>query len=413
MRIYFKGFLIFVLCFAVNAVSAEPNRGAVMDAEFEALVDLEMSSKIQENAQNEVTLADGRAYVYKVEGRAVLVKADSPVESQVKVGDLIEVGDRIMTEKKSVVTIAFDMLKKNAVQIPSQTRAVFNSIEPTDIRLEDGTVFSAVDGLPKGSTWKVSTPSAVAAVRGTVYLVKYEASNGDFFAATVDVPDDGKDSAIDIQPLHGAGGAFVPEGKEINLREGQSPSNDMVQDLKPEAVSEIRQFFEKLKVEREERSKNDGGNNNPGGGNDGGTPPNGPRGPGSSGTLSRGELIQQSLMGIPNKTQVGSDAARGSGLQGIAANQPFVSDKGFDGALPPADSFDRIDRFDGSAVQVNDLAGGFDRMERLDGTLTTNYLPPLDQTQLPGSVINDPQFCPNCHPIGSCLNGRLPDGTSC
>lgn len=257
----------------------------VIAAERDALVDAEISAGLQQNAAADISVTDGKAYAYKVEGKAMLTKSGSPVETTLKVGDLIQTGDKIYTEKGAVISIAFDSMKKNAVQIPAETSALFKSIEPTDIHLDDGTVFSAVDGLPKGSTWQVSTPSAVAAVRGTVYLVNYEASTGDFFAGTFDVADDDKVSAIEVQPVDGQGLANVPEGKEINLKEGDQPTNDMVQDLKPETVAEIREFFQELKSERNESEKDErsGNNNNPGDNGGGGN------GPGDRGKPGDGE----------------------------------------------------------------------------------------------------------------------------
>lgn len=217
----------------------------------DALVDIQVQTAEKVNSQQDMTLSDGLARVYQVKGKAFLIKQDSPQEMPVKVGDEIKMGDVVYTLKGASVSIAFDYLKKNAVQIPQESKAFFQSIEPTDIKLESGSVFSAVDGLPQGSTWKVTTPSAVAAVRGTVYLVRFETASGEFYAATVDVPDDGKDSAIDIQLIEGDGEAFVPEGKEITLREGEPLSSDLVQDLSPEAIAQIKQFFEQLKEERE------------------------------------------------------------------------------------------------------------------------------------------------------------------
>jgi hypothetical protein len=424
MKNFEKKILVWAMCFfATPLLMAAPDRDAAMDAEFDALVDMEMSSKIQANAQSEASLLDGKAYVYKVEGRALLLKEGSPVETLAKAGDLIQRGDQIVTEKNATVAIAFDMLKKNAVQIPAETRAVFSSIEPTDIKLEDGTVFSAVDGLPAGSTWKVTTPSAVAAVRGTVYLVTYEASNGDFFAATVDVPDDEKNSAIEIRPVEGDGEALVPEGKEITLREGEIPSNEMVQDLKPEAVTEVRQFFEKLRTEREESSKNDGGNNNPnGGGNDGGTPPNG-FGGNQSGQQGSASGSGSNMMEMDKAPRMPTNLMEGVFPQKsdtfssrMDFDRPAMTgttgmDKGFDGpSMPTQDfkrEFDRMDKFDGPpGGEFGAFAGGSSG----PGPAGTN-LPPLDQTQLPGSTIfNQPppnMFCDSsgCHPKPPCTSG--------
>jgi len=199
---------------------------------------------------------DGKARVYEIQGSAFISKKGSPVEKKLKNGDVINAGDKIHTDAASQVSIAFDESYKNAVHIPQNSTAVIESIEPTHIRIENGAVFSAVDGLPQGSTWKVSTPAAIAAVRGTLYLVNFQAADGRFFAATVNVPDDGKNSAIDIQQVLGNGSANVPEGKEITLKQGETPNDSLVNDLDPTVLDEILKFFEKLTQLRDQNDSN-------------------------------------------------------------------------------------------------------------------------------------------------------------
>jgi len=221
----------------------------------DALIDAQMKTGGNASAEQDMTLTDGIGHVYKIQGKVLIAKSGSPVEKKLKVGDSVQKGDRIHTYKKASVSIAFDYLKQNAVHIPESSRATFVSIEPTDIKLENGTVFSAVDGLAYGSTWKVTTPVAVAAVRGTLFLVRFETATGEFYAATVDIPDDGKTSAVEIAIIDRDGSANVPEGKEITLREGETPSSEMVQDLSPEMVTEIQQFFEQLVNDRQDTSQ--------------------------------------------------------------------------------------------------------------------------------------------------------------
>ncbi len=189
---------------------------------------------------------DGKARAYEVQGNVTVVKKGSPDEVKLRKGDILEAGDKIYTDAGSAVSITFDENYKNAVHVTENSKAVFEGIEPTNIRIINGSIFSAVDGLPQGSTWKVTTPAAVAAVRGTLYLVNFQASSGQFFAATVNVPDDGKASAIDIQEVKGGGSANVAEGKEITLKQGQSASNSLVKDLDTTVLTEVLNFFEKL-----------------------------------------------------------------------------------------------------------------------------------------------------------------------
>jgi len=194
---------------------------------------------------------DKKARVYDVKGKVFWTKQGTPIQKKLRANDILQLGDTIQTEDKSSVSIAFDDSFMNAVHLPENTTAVLESIEPTSIRIENGSIYSAVNGLPQGSSWKVATPAAVAAVRGTLYLVRYQAANGTFYAATVDIPDDGVASAIDIQEIAGDRHADVPEGKEITLTQGQAPGQDMVGDLDPASLQEILDFFEALIEQRE------------------------------------------------------------------------------------------------------------------------------------------------------------------
>lgn len=200
---------------------------------------------------------DGKARVYEIKGDVKITSSGSPVEKKLKKGTTIKPGDTITTGAGAVASIAFDENYKNAVYIPENSQALIVSIEPTEIKIQNGSIYSAIDGLPQGSTWKVSTPVAVAAVRGTLYVVRFMLTDGTFYAATVNVPDDGNTSSIDIEELTGDVGANVPEGKEITFKDGQDPDMSMVSDLDPSTVQEILQFFRELKELREENN-NDG-----------------------------------------------------------------------------------------------------------------------------------------------------------
>ena len=196
---------------------------------------------------------DGLAVVHKIFGYAVLTSPGSPIEKKLKAGDSIRAGDQIQTGQGGGLTIYFDHKKQNAVRIPAETTAVFTSIEPTNIELKNGTLLNVVDGQIEGSSWKISTPSAVAAVRGTVFIISYGTSLGDYYAATLEVPDDGKNSMIEISSLTEGGMARIVEGKEMELKMGEAIEPGLVRNLNPEKVSELKSF---LNATREDR-KND------------------------------------------------------------------------------------------------------------------------------------------------------------
>ena len=308
MKKYFFILLtMFMSCASCLIAHAADNRDAMIDAQvFAPTVDASTS--------------DGKAAVYQIEGKAVITPKGSPVERDLKVGDEIQMGDSVYTEKGANLSISFDNRKQNAVRIPAETKATFTSIEPTDIKLEDGTIFSVVNGLAKGSTWKVTTPSAVAAVRGTVFETTYHADTKEFFAATLDVSDDGKTSAIEIESLVGEGMAEVVEGKEISFKEGEVPSQEMVQDFSAEKMVEVQHFHHEVATEREKSSddqnKGPGGPNGPGGGNNPGSGISvlgGGNGPSTGGPANANSPYNPTGSMNPFSTGTGANIAMGGG----------------------------------------------------------------------------------------------------
>lgn len=202
--------------------------------------------------------SDKKARVYDVTGNARIAKKDLKEWTAIKPGIVIEEGDIILTDKNSNVSLTFDKEYLNASYIPANTRAIFRSIEPTDIQLEDGTIYNIFDNLPKREEWKVSTPTAVAAVRGTWWLVNFHAATGELIAATLQIADDGDDSVVKVTDIleNGAEGANlnVPEDFEIYLDKNQEPDASMIRDLNPDWIPQIWDFLEKLAALRAARS---------------------------------------------------------------------------------------------------------------------------------------------------------------
>jgi len=238
----------------------------------------------QEAATAAKSLSDGRASVDEVEGKAFLTKSGNPIQVRLKEGDVIAAGDSVYTEKGASLTISFDDEKLNVIKIPAENKAVFVSIEPTDIRLEDGSIFSAVDGLAEGSSWKVSTPAAVVAVRGTTFEVSYAADSGEFDAVTFEDEKTDKFSAVEIQSLQGGEAVRVVEGKQLSFVRGQAPRMDLVRAVAPDRAGRGTQMREKVQAQRERnkqvreerRKKLDEAVAQ-------GNPPNGPGGPNQPG----------------------------------------------------------------------------------------------------------------------------------
>ena len=220
---------------------------------------------------------DKKATVYDVEGKALISKKGSPAEKQLKVDDEIETGDSVYTKKGASISIAFDDEKLNTVKIPADGEAVFTSIEPTTIELKDGSIFNAFDGLAEGSTWKIVTPAAVAAVRGTQFEVEYSASSGEFSTATYDDTNESKSSAVEIQSPAGGESLRIVEGKEMSFKRGQPISQKLVKSLSPARIERSQKMRKEIiqqrkkPIERKNR-KDQNMANGPGG--PGGNKPN-------------------------------------------------------------------------------------------------------------------------------------------
>lgn len=92
---------------------------------------------------------------------------------KMKEGDLIPPGYMIVVKDGAYIDIALDPDWENVVRLSGPAAAKIRSIFPTDIRLEYGSIYSRLPNLPAHSTHEIQTPLAVAAVRGSEYLVTH------------------------------------------------------------------------------------------------------------------------------------------------------------------------------------------------------------------------------------------------
>lgn len=92
-------------------------------------------------------------------------------------GTQLNIGDTVRTARHSAVEIALDAEKLNVIKLGDRTLAVLNSANADTIdRLElaRGRVYSNMEGIKAGMDFEVTTPSAVAGVRGSSYMVYSE-----------------------------------------------------------------------------------------------------------------------------------------------------------------------------------------------------------------------------------------------
>jgi len=179
-----------------------------------------------------LSLVDHKAVVVDFQGNVRILKPGTPQWVPVEKNMLIEEGDQIQTSEASRIDIAYDSDFLNIARIEQKTKAEFRLIEPTDLYMEDGTIFSALDGLPAGVNYQVSTPTAVAAVRGT-HLATL-AAGGSF--TTVAVTQDLRDHISQADVTDQATGETVSilENSQVTFTEEgpkTGPVSDDIQNL--------------------------------------------------------------------------------------------------------------------------------------------------------------------------------------
>ncbi len=201
--------------------------------------------------------SDKKAKAFLVKGDVKIAKKSGKDWKALENGMLVEEGDIILTAKNATASVTFDANYGNVSHLPGNTRAVFRSIEPTDIYLEDGTIYNFFDALPKNSHWKVSSPTAVAAVRGTQFFVSFTTASGEYFVGTFLVPDDGSDSEIQLTDVRQGTEDDVlniPEDFQIHLKEGQPFDEALLEKMNAQWRQAIEEFLNELEKLRSQGS---------------------------------------------------------------------------------------------------------------------------------------------------------------
>jgi hypothetical protein len=99
----------------------------------------------------------------KVEYRESASSEWKPIGGRV----VLKEGSMIVTGPESFCEIGFVEGSQSVVRVAADSLAVIVSVDPARIDLQNGRLFSLVKNLRKSSSFSVSTPTAVASVRGT------------------------------------------------------------------------------------------------------------------------------------------------------------------------------------------------------------------------------------------------------
>lgn len=167
------------------------------------------------------------------------------------VGDSVTQGMVVKTGAKAVVDIYFSgsvirILEKSSVVMKELVKELESSKEISEFYVENGKLFSKVSRkLVEGEKFKVTSPTAVAGVRGTEFLVEEE--NGKSKISCVE-------GTVAVKEAEKADTEYVlvEAGKEAELEKGKPIS---VSDLKQQNLENIRRIKEEIKELREDIRK--------------------------------------------------------------------------------------------------------------------------------------------------------------
>lgn len=204
--------------------------------------------KRNEQAESFQKNEGGVAKIIDVSGEVKILKGGTDEWLTAAEGDFIETGDQIITGTAGSVDIALDAYLLNITHISENTKAEFRSLKPTDIYMEDGSIYSALDGLASDEGYQIATPTAVAAVRGTHFEVGFDGTTKKFSATAVPTDDPEHQSRVLI---HAAGqpvssGVEIIDGKELSLQMGQRPEQKFIRQADPAKIREARAFLPRV-----------------------------------------------------------------------------------------------------------------------------------------------------------------------
>jgi hypothetical protein len=117
------------------------------------------------------------AQIIHVEGNVQVQSPSDEVWKKAENGMEVTIGDSVRTARHSKAGIALDAEKKNVIELGEKTLVVLNSATANTIDRMDltrGRIYSNLEGIKSGLDFQVNTPSAVAGVRGSSYMVYTE-----------------------------------------------------------------------------------------------------------------------------------------------------------------------------------------------------------------------------------------------
>lgn len=191
--------------------------------------------------ENEVKSVPNNGIINFMNGEVTIVNEGKTVPANV--GDSITQGMTVKTGAKAVVDIYFGgsvirILEKSSVVMKELVKDMASNRELSEFYVENGKLFSKVSRkLAEGEKFSVTSPTAVAGVRGTEFLVEENAGKSRISCI---------EGAVAVKEAEKADTEYVmvEAGKEAELEKGKPVS---INDLKQQNLENIRKIKEDIK----------------------------------------------------------------------------------------------------------------------------------------------------------------------
>lgn len=184
------------------------------------------------------------ARIISVEGQVRILTASTSLWTAALKDMPVHAGDKFDTGEGGEVDIAYDEYFMNVTHLKENTRAEILTVAPVNIRLEDGSVFNALDAL-KDNSYQITTDMAVIAVRGTHFDVDYDSQAQQISAASLETSIPGHESRIYVYDpsLSPETAVEVSENRQIDFRRGEPVAMDRIREVAPERREAGRKIF--------------------------------------------------------------------------------------------------------------------------------------------------------------------------
>lgn len=168
-------------------------------------------------SSNAASADDYRCEVLAVEGGAACSSASGSMRS-LAAGDLVAPDDTVAVAEGGQLDLALDGDADNVVRVESGTRVTVKTLFPTNLAMDHGALYAKLKNLPNESSFQVTTPTAIAVVRGSEYRV---AADRDGATEVLNF----SDSPVYVSGLDASGEALkLMNAQRTDVRRGGPPA---------------------------------------------------------------------------------------------------------------------------------------------------------------------------------------------